>query len=73
LAYYDELMGFKRVLIEIVDELQALKSTGIQAVFDNGINSRRAWSLEKNEILRLGASESLSDTNTYLSLVKLST
>jgi len=66
-------MGFKRVLIEIVDELQALKSTGIQAVFDNGINSRRAWSLEKNEILRLGASESLSDTNTYLSLVKLST
>jgi hypothetical protein len=66
-------MGFKRVLIEIVDELQALKSTGIQTVFDNGINSRRAWSLEKKEILGLGASESLSDTNTYLSLVKLST
>lgn len=65
-------MGFKRVITEMIDELQALKSSGIQAVFDNRINSRRAWSLENDEILSLGASESLSDTNTYLTLVRLS-
>jgi len=66
-------MGLSRVLREFQGELQAIKSTGAQAIFDTAINLRRAWSLEKQETQSLGKSESLSDTNTYLSLVELAT
>jgi len=65
-------MGLSRVLSELQDELLALKTTGINALVDNAINFQRAWSLHNREIQGLGKSESLSDNNSYLSLVDLS-
>ncbi len=64
-------MGLKRVLHEAHGELEAIKSNGFEAILDNLINFRRTWSLDNQAIQGLGKSESLSDTNTYLSLVEL--
>ena len=66
-------MGMRRVLGELQKEFAAVKTTGIAAIFDNAINLRRSWSLDKRDVKGLGKSESLSDTNSYLSLVELAT
>ncbi len=66
-------MGIKRVLTEVVEELHALKIIGKEGFLDLRINRQRAWSLGRDEIQDLGGGESLSDTDTYLSLVKIST
>jgi hypothetical protein len=66
-------MGFGRLLHEVHDELTAIKLYGFEAILDNLINFRRTWSLDDQAIQSLGKSESLSDTNTYLSLVELAT
>lgn len=64
-------MGLSRVFQELYGELKAIKTNGFEAILDNLINVRRTWTLDDKAIRGLGKSESLSDTNTYLSLVEL--
>ena len=66
-------MGLNRVLSELNSEISALKSIGVKSLIDNLININRSWTLSKSKIATIGKNESLSDTNSYLTLVELAT
>jgi len=66
-------MGLARVLTNFRTELVAFKSIGFQSVIDIHLNQKRLWRLTQNDFPNIGSEKSLSDTNGYLSLIKMAT